>query len=139
VQRDARPGLFDSVRRLLARVLALAHTRLELLTTELSLEVQRAASLLLWAFVALFFGGLAVLMLTLTIIIAVREEHRVLAAGLATGVFVVGTVLAVAVIRYRVRTHGRFLRDSLEELRRDVEALDVGAARKSGDDPGAFR
>ena len=58
IAEPPRSGLFDSVRRLLARVLALAQTRLELLTTELAIEVQRAVSVLLWAFMALFFGAL---------------------------------------------------------------------------------
>jgi uncharacterized membrane protein YqjE len=121
---DQRAGLFDSARRLLARLLALAHTRLELLTTELSLEVQRAVALLIWAFVALFFAGLAVLMLTLTLVIAFWEQHRLLAAGLATLLFVGVTAVAVGVLRHKLRTRGRLLGASLEELRSDVAALD---------------
>lgn len=119
-----RPGLFDSARRLLARLLALAQTRLELLTTELSLEVQRAVALLLWGFVALFFGGLAVLMLTLTLVIAFWEDHRLLAAALAALFFLAVTVTSMLVVRHRLRTRGPLLGASLEELRRDVEALD---------------
>jgi uncharacterized membrane protein YqjE len=124
VAGEPRPGLFDSARRLLARLLALAHTRLELLTTELSLEVQRAVTLLLWGIVALFFGGLTVLMLTLTLVIAFWEHHRLLAAGLASLFFLAITATAVLVVRHRLRTHGPLLGASLEELRRDVDALD---------------
>lgn len=119
-----RPGLFDSARRLLARLLALAHTRLELLTTELSLEVQRAVALLLWGFVGLFFGGLTVLMLTLTLVIAFWDDHRLLAAALASVLFLAITVTAGLVVRRRLREHGPLLGASLQELRRDVEALD---------------
>ncbi len=120
----ARPGLFDSARRLLARLLALAQTRLELLTTELSLDVQRAVALLLWGFVGLFFGGLTVLMLTLTLVIAFWDDHRLLVAGLAALFFLAITATAVLVVRHRLRTRGPLLGASLEELRRDVEALD---------------
>lgn len=122
-------GLFDSARRLLARLLALAQTRLELLTTELSIEVQRAVSLLLWAFMALFFGGLAVLMLTLTLVIAFWEEHRLLVAALATTAFGVVTLAAVLVMRHKLRSRGRLLGASLDELRCDVQALDPDARR----------
>jgi uncharacterized membrane protein YqjE len=134
-----RAGLFDSARRLLARLLALAQTRLELLTTELSLEVQRAVSLLLWAFVALFFGGLAVLMLTLTLVIAFWEQHRLLAAGLATLLFIGITATALGVLRHKLRTRGRLLGASLDELRRDVAALDPDAPAGPDADPGARR
>lgn len=128
-----RAGLFGSARRLLARLLALAQTRLELLTTELSLEVQRAVSLLLWAFVALFFGGLAVLMLTLTLVIAFWEQHRLLVAGLATLLFVGVTVTALGVLRHKLRTRGRLLGASLDELRSDVAALDPDSRAGAAD------
>ncbi|MEZ5458186.1 MAG: phage holin family protein [Steroidobacteraceae bacterium] len=124
-----RVGLFDSARRLLARLLALAQTRIELLTTELSLELQRAATLLVWAFVALFFGGLAVLMLTLTLVIAFWDDHRLLAAGLATGLFITVTAVAIGVLRHKVRSRGRLLAASLDELSRDVAALDPDKER----------
>lgn len=119
-----RSGLFDSVRRLLARVLALAQTRLELLTTELTIEVQRAVSVLLWAFMALFFGGLTVLMLTLTLVIAFWEEHRILAAGLAALLFAVLTAVALFVVRGKTRARPRLLASTIDELRRDRVALD---------------
>ena len=41
-------GLFDSLRRLLAGLVAVAQTRLELVTTELAAEIQRAVGVLLW-------------------------------------------------------------------------------------------
>lgn len=119
-----RSGLFDSVRRLLARVLALAQTRLELLTTELAIEVQRAVSVLLWAFMALFFGGLTVLMLTLTLVIAFWEEHRILAAGLAALLFALLTGAALFVVRGKMRVRPRLLASTIDELRRDRLVLD---------------
>lgn len=119
-----RSGLFDSVRRLLARVLALAQTRLELLTTELAIEVQRAVSVLLWAFMALFFGGLTVLMLTLTLVIAFWEEHRILAAGLAALLFALLTAVALFIVRGKMRSRPRLLASTIDELKRDRMVLD---------------
>ena len=48
-------GLFASARDLLATALALAHTRLELVTTEIEEELHRVAEILLWMFVVVFF------------------------------------------------------------------------------------
>ncbi len=121
-------GLFASLRQMLANLLALAQVRVELLTTELSAEVQRAVGVVVWAFVALFFGGLTVLMLALTVIIAVWDEHRLLAAGLFCALFLAVTVVAGYVVRGRLRSRSRLLGATLDELRRDREAL--GAERR---------
>jgi uncharacterized membrane protein YqjE len=121
--RDANSSLFESVRRLLEHLLALAQVRLELATTELSLEVHRAARVLLWAFVALLSVALGLLMLALTIVIAVWDEHRVLAGMLLTGAFLAVSVSAVWLTRRSIHVRPPLLATSIEELRRDREAL----------------
>jgi uncharacterized membrane protein YqjE len=93
---------------------------------------------LLWAFIALFFGGLAVLMLALTVIIAVWDEHRLLAAGVFSGLFLGVTLVAGWVVRSRISSRPRLLAASLDELRLDREALQRGAGgRGAARAPGA--
>ena len=116
-------GLFDSLRRLLVSLLALLQTRVELFTAELSAEVSWAARLLLLAFIALFFGGLAVLMIALAVVIAVWDEHRLLAAGSFAGLFVLITLIAGLTVRSRIRARPPLLSASIDELRRDQAAL----------------
>lgn len=123
--------MFESLRHLLAQLLALLQVRVELLTTELSGEVRRAAVILVWAAVALLFGALTMLMLTVTIIVALWEQHRLLAAGLITLGFMLVAALALWQVVRRVRGRRPLLAASLEELRRDRAALD--AARDRGD------
>jgi uncharacterized membrane protein YqjE len=119
-------ALFDSLRRLLAGVIAIAQTRLELVTTELAAEIQRAVGLLLWVAIALFFGGISVLMIAITIVVATPERYRLLAAGLVVAAFVAGAVGAALVVRRRLRERPPFLAASRDELRRDREALESG-------------
>jgi uncharacterized membrane protein YqjE len=119
-------ALFDSLRRLLAGVIAIAQTRLELVTTELAAEVQRAIGVLLWAAVALFFGGISVLMIAITIVVATPERWRWLSSGLVAAAFVATAVGAALVARRQVRDRPPFLAASLGELRRDREALEAG-------------
>ena len=69
-ERPRSASLMDSAKRMLATVIALVSTRLELFTTEIEEEIQRAASILLWGLVALFFGSLTVLMIAFTVILA---------------------------------------------------------------------
>lgn len=124
--------MFESLRQLLAQLLALLQVRVELLTTELSGEIRRVAVILVWAAVALLFGALAMLMVTVTLLVALWEQHRVLAAALVTlGFFAVAGLALWQVLR-RVRGRRPLLAASLEELRRDRAALDAAARAHEG-------
>lgn len=117
------PGILDSLRTMFATLLQVVHTRVELFTTELEEEMHRVASILLWGVVAVFFGGLLVLMIAVTVIIAAGEEHRLLASLVMTGVFLAILVTAVVMLRARLHERTHLLASSLEELKRDRDAL----------------
>lgn len=121
-------GLFESLRRLLAGLVAIAQTRLELVTTELAAEIQRAVGVLLWAAIALFLGGLSVLMIAITIVVASPDEYRLRVAGLVCATFVAGAVGAALVVRRKIAERAPLLAASLGELRKDREALERGLA-----------
>ncbi len=124
-ERPSRPaGLMDSVKRMLATLIALIHTRVELFTTEIEEEIHRAASIMLWAVVALYFGSLTVLMIAFTVIIIFWDDNRVLAAALVTATFLVMTVIFGLLARARLKAKTRFMAASIEELKRDRESLD---------------
>jgi len=116
--------LFGAVRRMLATAVAVVHTRAELLTTELQEEVQRAASILLWTLVALFFGALTVLMIAVTVLIVFWDTHRVLAAVLISSAFVAMAAAAALYARSVVRSKPQFLAGTLNELKRDRAMLE---------------
>jgi uncharacterized membrane protein YqjE len=117
-------GLFASVRELLATALALAQTRLELITTEVEEELHHIAGILLWMFVVVFFAGLTVLMFAFVVVVAFWEDHRMLAAFLTTLVFVAVTVIALLVVRAKIHARPKLLAATIEEIRRDREALE---------------
>ncbi len=116
--------MFDSLRTMLATLVGLMHTRLELLTVELEQEGERFAGTLLWAILGIFCGGLAVLMIALTIVIVFWDGHRVLAAGLVASLFATLAIAASLVVRHRLRTRPRFLSATIGELERDARALE---------------
>lgn len=124
------PGLIESLRGLLATLVQLIHARVELFTTELEEEMHRVAMLLLWGAVALFFGGLFVLMLALTVVIVFWDEHRVLAAGLMSGLFLIVVLIAVVMLRSILHQRQGLLASSRDELRRDRDALSEPSARR---------
>jgi uncharacterized membrane protein YqjE len=124
-ERPARSAsLMDSAKRMLATLVALVHTRLELFTTEIEEEIQRAASILLWGLVALFFGSLTVLMVAFTVIIIFWDDHRILAASGVTATFLLMTLIFGLLARSRLKAKARFMEASIDELKRDRESLD---------------
>jgi uncharacterized membrane protein YqjE len=115
--------VFDSVRQLLAQIVALVRLRLELITNELAAEVQRAARVLVWAFVALLFGALGLLLGAFTLIIALWEQSRVLASVLVTCSFFGIAGFAVWNFWRGINARPRLLEATLDELSRDRDAL----------------
>ena len=85
-----RGGLFESLKVLAATLLAIAHTRLELLSTELEEERLRLSSMLVWTLVALFCAGLGVVLATLFVVLALWDTHRMLALGIPAILFILG-------------------------------------------------
>jgi uncharacterized membrane protein YqjE len=116
-------GLFASLGRMAATLLALARTRLELASTELEEQLEYASQVLLWSIAALFFGSLTVLLVALTIVIAFWDEHRLLAAGAVTGSFALIAIAALVAVRRLLRRRPKFFAATAEELRRDAASL----------------
>ncbi len=123
-------GLLSSLTQTFATLVAMAQTRLELLTTELQEEIQHAASMLLWAFVALFAAGIGLFMAALMVIFVFWDTHRVLAAVSVTLAFFAIATGAALYLRNKVRTRPRMLDGTLAELARDRQRLDERVRRR---------
>lgn len=122
-REEARPGVFDSVKSLLATMVGIAYTRIELFSTELREEVERAASLLVRTLFALFFFGLGVLLAAIAVIMALWDSYSLLAAILlAAGFFGAGGGLWFS-LRVSVRERPRLLDATLTELAKDGREL----------------
>lgn len=123
--RHDRPssGLFQSLGKLGGTLLAIVHTRLQLLTTELQEEVRHAAGVLLWSFIAAFAAMMALLLGALTVIFAFWDTHRLLAALSVIAVFCAVALGAALVLGKRVRDKRPMLDDTLAELANDHEQL----------------
>src|SRR5690349_5269316 len=118
-----RGGLLHSVKSLLATLVGIVHNRLELIATELQEEIERVALLLLWGAVALFFAFLGIAFAGLLIVIAVGEEHRLLAAGLIAALFLLTAVVAAVLAARQIAAKPRPFHASLNELAKDRELL----------------
>lgn len=114
-------GLFQSAQALLASLLGLARTRLELFSTELQEALARLVLLVICAVGAVLLGALALGFAALAAVLAAPPEQRVaVAAGLALAFLAAAGVFAW---RLRREAAARAFAASLAELERDAAAL----------------
>lgn len=120
---DTPPGLRSSARAVLAGLVEIGQTRLQLAGTELEEERLRVAQLLLCATAALFFLGLGLVLFALLLVLVFWDSHRLLVLGVEAGlVLAIGAAMA-GVWRHKARAKPRLLAATLTELQRDREAL----------------
>jgi len=120
-------GIFDSLKGLAASLVAIAHTRLELLSTDLEEERARLVSVLAMLFVALFCLGIGVVLLTIMVAVIFWDSHRLFALAGLTGIFLLGGVAALWCARRRFRAKPRLFAASLGELSKDRQHLMDGS------------
>jgi len=124
-------GLLDSLRRMLATLLALAATRLELITTEIEEEMHRLARLLIWSVASLLAASLALVLGAVTIIIACWDNGRLAAAVGLTALFTTAALVGWWEVRRQVRKRPPLLAATRQELAHDQAVL--------GSEPTALR
>ncbi len=114
-------GLLASVQNLLASLLGLARTRLDLLSTELQEALAHFALGIIIAVAAVLLATLGLAFAGAALLFAMAPEHRLAAAAVIAFVYLAGGVgLAILL---RVRKRPRIFEESLGELQRDQDAL----------------
>jgi uncharacterized membrane protein YqjE len=119
----ATAGLFDSAKRMVSTLVAIVHTRFELLATELQEEVARVARILLWSIAALLLLAISFAFGGVTLLLATPPERRVLVAGSLAVLLIAAAVASALVARRVIRGKPRPFDASLRELERDRERL----------------
>lgn len=124
-ERDADPeaGLIASLRRLAATGVAIVHTRLTLLSSELDEERLRVTQMLVLGAIALFCGFIGVLLVTLTVVVAFWDSHRLLALGVLSGIYLACGIAALVALKTRAAQRPKLFSGSLAELARDRDLL----------------
>lgn len=116
-------GLLDSLTTLAATLVAIAHTRLDLLSVDLEEDRVRFVSLLVLMLAALFFLGVGVVLATILLVVAFWDTHRLLALGTLAGFFLAVGTAAWAFALHKARTKPRLFTSSLLELVKDRQQL----------------
>lgn len=116
-------GLLGSLKSLSSLVVAIAHNRLNLLSTDLEIARERTVSVLMMVLVALFCLCFGALLLALFVVVIFWDTHRLIALGSVTGLFLlVGSIYLWRVLRALKRMPATF-EASLTELAKDFNAL----------------
>jgi uncharacterized membrane protein YqjE len=115
-------GLTQSLRNLGATALGVLKARAELLVTEIEEERLRLLELLAWGVAAVLFFVFGLVMLSLAVVVAFWDTHRLLAAVILGIAYIVIAGVLFAIARSRVQ-RPRLFTASLEELAKDRDRL----------------
>jgi len=116
-------GLLESLTILAGTLVAIAHTRLDLLSVDLEEERAHLLSLLVLTLAALFCLGIGVVLATILLVVAFWDTHRLLALGALAGFYLVIGIGVWAFALHKARTKPRLFAASLSELFKDRQQL----------------
>lgn len=116
-------GLLESLATLAATLVAIAHTRLDLLSADLEEDRAHLLSLLVLTLAALFCLGVGVVLATILLVVAFWDTHRILALTGLAGFFLAAGIAAWGFAMHKARTKPRLFAASLSELLKDRQQL----------------
>lgn len=116
-------GLLESLAALTATLVAIVHTRIDLLSSDLEEERAHLLSLLVSALIALFCIGIGVVLATILLVVMFWDTHRLLALAALTGFFLVAGLAAWGYAMHKARTKPKLFAASLSELSKDRQHL----------------
>lgn len=116
-------GLLDSLTTLVASLVAIAHTRLDLLSLDLEEEREHFLSLLVLALATLFCLGIGVLLTALLLVVAFWDSYRLLVLASLAGLFLVAGITTWRIALNKTRAKPRFFAASMAELLKDRQQL----------------
>lgn len=120
---EAKHGLFNSLRTMASTLLAIVQTRAELLSTELEEERVRLTSILVWGAATLLFAGLGIIFVTLLFVVALWDDHRLLAVGIPATAFLAAAAFGWSMVSAKARAKPKLFSASLAELAKDRTRL----------------
>lgn len=117
-------GLLQSLTVFAGTLVAIAYTRLDLLSTDLEEEREHLLSLLLLALTALFCLGVGVVLATILLVAIFWDTYRLQVLGTLVGFFLVTGMAAFGFAIHKAKSKPRLFSTSLSELLKDRQQLD---------------
>jgi len=117
-------GIVQSGRRMLAILIGMVRTRLNLLAVELMEEKSRIWLMLVLTALALIFASMALLMLSLLVIVAFWDENRLHAIAGLLAFYLAAAAASLLVLRHKARIGSPLFSHTLRELSKDTDELE---------------
>lgn len=118
--------MLHSLRSLVATLLGIVSTRVELISTEIEEEALRVAIIVAIGLAAMFCAGVAIMLVVAFVVVAFWDTHRLLAIAVVAAVFALASMVLFQQMQTRYRTRSRLFSASLGELAKDRERLTAG-------------
>jgi uncharacterized membrane protein YqjE len=125
ISNQPAEGLLNSLKNLTLTVIAMIHTRLELIGTDLEEGRERFISLLAMAFVSLFTLCFGAVLLSIFIVVVFWDTHRLLVLGSLTGVFLITGAVLGAIVLKKLKSMPKMFEATLAELVKDHHEIDI--------------
>ncbi len=94
-------------------------TRLDLFAVELQEEKIRLVQIVLWLCSAVFLTAISLVMITLTIVIAVGEEYKLISLVVCSVLYVVGAVVSANKLYQSLYQSEQPFADTISQLKQD--------------------
>jgi uncharacterized membrane protein YqjE len=120
----ATDGIVRSGKRMLAILVGMARTRLNLLAIEIMQEKSRIWLLLLLTALVLLFAFMALLTFSLLVVVVFWDEHRLVAIGCLLAFYVAATLGTLFLLRQKAKAGSSLFAGTLSELSKDSAALE---------------
>ncbi|MFA7634116.1 MAG: phage holin family protein [Thiohalomonadaceae bacterium] len=116
-------GLLASLAALASTLVAITHTRLELLSIDLEEAREHVFSQIVLTLAALFFLSVGIVLAAILLVVVFWDTHRLLVLGGLAGFFLALGIGIWAFVLHKVRTRPRLFVASLSELFKDQQHL----------------
>ena len=120
---DRPTGILASLQRLLGSFAEILHTRVDILSLELEEAGWLIGQLVFYVLISAFFLGLGLLLLTLFIVKASPETYQLYVLGGFAILYLSISVIAVLLVRHKLKTRPRLFSTTLSELDKDRKRL----------------
>jgi len=116
-------GILASARNFVATLVDIIATRVEIVANELEEERLRLGSMAAWAACTFLFLALALIFLSMLVIAAFWDEHRLAAIACVTVFYALLALVSGVQLRNRIERKSRLFTTTIEELRKDQARL----------------
>ncbi|MBT9518744.1 MULTISPECIES: phage holin family protein [Methyloversatilis] len=113
-----------SLKGFVSSLIEIVHVRLELITVEARDEALRLTELLVYGALAIAFLTFGIAFLAVLLTVLLWDSHRLLVLTLFSTLFITLGVVAAVIARARMAEGTRLFASTLDELKRDRDALD---------------